>query len=275
MAKRSARYIFILFFLSWEISGFAHGDIHIAIKQVTQEIQMAPDSAILYFNRGQLYKSDGDFEHSKLDFEYALELDESLDRVDFELAKLYLEHGDPNYALEHIDLFLKHYPKHGVARFTRSLILSAEEKNSAALDEMKIAISDMEAPESEHFLLAAQTELVIDSNRIDEALGWFQEGEKILGRSIVLAEKYIDKSMKYQKWELAMSKVEEVLSYFPRKEKWLLKKAQIYALSGQKELAKNFYVQTINTIQQLPQKFRNTPAMLYLMAEAIGGRDQI
>lgn len=275
MIKSCTRYIFLLFFLAWETIGFAHGDIHIAIKQVTQEIKMAPDSAILYFNRGQLYKSDGDFENSKKDFEYAFSMDERLDRVDFELAKLYLEHGYLYDAHQHIDLFLEHYPKHGVARFTRSLILSAEEKNGAALDEMKMAISDMEAPESEHFLLAAQTELVIDSQRIDAALDWFQEGEKVLGRSIVLAEKYIDLSMKYEQWDLAMSKVEEVLSYFPRKEKWLLKKAQIYTLSGQKELAKNFYVQTINTIQQLPRKFRNTPAMLYLMAEAIGGRDRI
>jgi tetratricopeptide (TPR) repeat protein len=267
---------FCIFFISVLItSGYCHGDIHLSITRVTKEIKNHPDSANLYYTRAQFYQTDQDFDRSMADYLHAIQLDPTIIHVNFELAKLCLQHGYVSTAMIYINTFLDVHPNHGKARFTKSLIFSALENNHEALNEIKNGINNIPDPEPEHFLMASNTELLLDSTRIEEALSWLREGERILGKNIVMAQNYIQLCKTYKKWDLALMKVKEIMTYFPRKEKWLFEKGHIFELSGKFEESKEMYIDCINTIHELPTKFRKTPAMLYLLSEAISGRDRV
>ena len=253
----------------------AHGDIHLAIAEVTRQLATDPDNPELYFQRGQFYRQDGDFAHAKADFLKARQLEPDLVAADLELANLHLEHNQLDSAYRYIQRFMLAAPDHVSGRFTRSLILIAMDRTPEAMNDIATGIEMLREPRPAHFLLAARTTLLIDSSRIDEAFGWLEYGEEILGPSIVLTEKHIELATLTGAFDRALARIDQVLLDFPRAEKWEFKKADILEQMGAFDRARAHYERCLEAIRQLPPRHRYTRAMTGLAAAALSGRDRM
>lgn len=271
------RYIAILCATLSILAAPPHGEVHLAIAEVTEEIREEPHNGELYFKRGRLYQVDGDFDNAMVDYLISEQLDTSLVIVNYYKATLCFEHGMMDRATSYINEFLDKLPGHPRGRFVRSLINIAMQQNRSALDDIKLAITLLDPLEPEHFLLAATAELKIDSSgHVRRALDWLEFGEKELGGfNVVLAERYIEIAREHQRYDLALYKADQVSKHFQRKEKWLLSKGQIFEAAGEPAQALLLYVQCLEEISDLPPKYKNTRSIMYLESEAIAGITRI
>jgi tetratricopeptide (TPR) repeat protein len=160
---RKMRITGLLCFIMCLMASPPHGEVHLLIAEVTEQIRADPQNGELYFTRGRLYQVDGDFDNAMVDYLVALQLDTSLVMVPYFQSKLCFEHGMMDRAMVYIDQLLERFPQHAKGRYLRSLISIAMEHNRSALDDIRMAIVLLDPVEPEHFLLAANAELQIDS----------------------------------------------------------------------------------------------------------------
>lgn len=256
--------------------GQAHGDIHIAISEVTEQIRTDPNNGSLYLKRAQYYQIDGNFELAMVDYLVAEQLDSTLTVVKYHLATLCLDHNLLERGMFYINTFLDLHPDHPKGRYVRSLISIALDQNRPALDDLRIAISLLDNPEPSHFMLAAEAELQIPGpDQLQRALSWYTLGEEYLGFNIVLSQMYAQTAAEHGAYDLALDKIDEIMRHFHRKEKWLLIKGEILESAGYRVEAYIHFARAVSEISDLPPKYRNTRAIMYIEQAAIAGIERL
>ncbi|MGH8019428.1 MAG: tetratricopeptide repeat protein [Opitutaceae bacterium] len=104
--------------------GHAHGDDHLLIEALTEELTRAPD-ADLFIRRGELFRHHQEWVRAEADFSAAARLDPELLIVDFFRARALLEAGEPQKARAFIDRYLAAAPDEPEAWFLHGDVLAA------------------------------------------------------------------------------------------------------------------------------------------------------
>ncbi len=98
----------------------------------------------------------------------------------------------------------------------------------------------------------------------DEYLGAAVEGldEAIrrLGPLVVLASVAIDLEVKRNRYDAALDRIDQVLAQLARKDRWLVRRAEILQKAGRMEEARATYQAALAAIESLPPHLRQTPA---------------
>lgn len=248
---------------------FAHGDLHEQIEQISQAIQQEPNKAALYLQRGQLYSKHDKFEAALQDYLTARKLDEQLLITDLLLAQLLAKYQKNDLALSYINTFLVRHPQNSNALTIRAGIFKQKKNMSACQTDLEQAFSHLKTPHPSHFVEMAEAVLLADASNVNEALTWLQKGQAHFGFDIVLKEKEMDLWLQGQNYDEALNTIDDILEQFPRKEKWLFKKATIYEHTQQMELTKTYYQATLEAIHALPKRLQHSSKMLELEAQAL------
>ncbi len=260
--------ILALFCTIFSSQMFAHGPVHESIIRVSKEIEASPDSADLYIQRGQFYQVDDDFDKAFSDYTKARELAPHMQIIDLQFAKLFAKNNYANSALIYINQYLANQPQNLKGLMSRAAIYTQLGKDSLAVLDFEAGIAQAKNPVPEYYLDISKAVLAADSTNFENAIKWLQKGEEAIGFNIVLRSHAIDLAVLQGDYDQAIMYVDKILEKMKRKEKWLIKKAEIYETANRPKEAYATYIQALQSIKQLPRHTRGTRTVTELQAKA-------
>ena len=241
---------------------FAHGDLHPRILEITGQIQRAPTNALLYFQRAELYRIDGDFTNALTDLNTVARLDRSLKRVDFLRGQVQLDAGQPQSALTPLNRYLADQPSDSEAYTVRARVLAKLERPAAAIEDFTTAIKLSTTPSPELFIERAAAWRVLGQPQ--EALRGLDEGIRRLGPIVTLQLPAMDAELALKKTDAALARTDTVMARLQRKETWFVRRAEILRGAGREAEARTNYFAALEAINRLPPAHRGTRMTLEL-----------
>lgn len=262
-------FLILAFFCTvFSLQTLAHGPVHESIIRVTKEIEANPDSADLYIQRGQFYQVDDNFDKAFTDFTKARELAPHLQVIDLQFAKLFAKNNYANSALIYINQYLTNQPQNLAGLMSRAAIYTQLGKDSLAVLDFESGITQAKNPVPEYYLDISKAVLAADSTNFEDAIKWLHKGEEAIGFNIVLRSYSIDLAILQGDYNQAIIYVDQILKKMKRKEKWLIKKAEIYETANRPKEAYATYDEALQSIKQLPRHTRGTRNVTELQAKA-------
>ena len=274
--KRSEPYIFIvvLFFITivgtacLSKNSYGHVDTQLIIKETTKRIERDPKNAELYVYRGYLYLLQHDWKFTLSDLDKAERISKGkLSVIPLLRAKAWLlagklsqnkelEHDRLNTALDQVNAFIQEDPEHVEGAIVKSEVLALSGKYKEATDLHEELIGEFHLHPGPSYYMQQADWLVADK-RSNEAVDFLDIGTKQLGNVFSLHDKAIGLEVEMGKFDSALKRVDILLARPGRKEKSLVKKADILLSAGRKKEAHKLYNEALSLINALSGKSRN------------------
>jgi tetratricopeptide (TPR) repeat protein len=243
---------------------FAHGDLHPRIVEITEQIARAPTNALLYFERADLYRQDGDFTNALKDLNMVAQLDRTLKRVDFMRGQTQLDANQPQAALTPLNRYLADKPPDGEAYALRARVLAKVGRPAPAIADYTDAIAFSTVPNPELYIeRAAQWRAL---GKQEEAIRGLDEGIRKIGAIVTLELPAVDAELALKRTDAALARIDRVMARLQRKETWFVRRAEILRDAGREEEAKKNYRDALEAIEKLPPAHRTTRMTLDLEA---------
>ncbi len=256
--------VFLEFFLLASNTAYAHGPLHEQIANITRQIELHPDSAALYLERGELHRHHQDRQLALADYDRADSLDPGFDLVKLCRGRMFFEAGMLERARGALDEFLTKNPEEGEGLLTRARVLAQLGEYTAAARDYGNAIKNFQTSQPEYFLERAQALVRAGPDHFQEAVERLDEGMQQLGPVVTLELFAIEIEVKLQRYDAALGRLEKISAQSARKEKWLAQRGEILQLAGRREEARQTFLQALHEIDSLPASRRNTKAMIDL-----------
>jgi tetratricopeptide (TPR) repeat protein len=248
-------------FLGLAPNSFAHGDVHDRIVLLTQQISQSPSNASLYFNRADLYRTDGDYTNALADLHRTAKLDPTLSRVEFCIGRAHFEAGQPADALPPLNRYLAHPRRDQEAYTTRARVFAKLGQYQAATDDYATSIGFGSA-NPELFIERAAAYRAM--NKPEEALRTLDSGIKSLGHLVTFELPAIEVEVSMKRFDAALARIDAVSARLQRKETWLMRRAEVLRQAGRDKEAQASYRDALAAIDRLPPSHRHTRATLEL-----------
>jgi tetratricopeptide (TPR) repeat protein len=261
---RFSKFIWIALAL-WNFTtanGFAHGDVHDQINQITAELARTPSNAPLYFRRAELYRADQDYTNAMADLNRAAQIDPLLVRVDFCRGRVLFEWGRPQEALPLLNKYLAGKPEDSEAFTIRARVLNKLNQFRKAADDYTVAIALTRISNPELYIERAEALRAL--GKPDEALRGLDEGIRKMGPLVTLELPAIDLEVALKRFDAALARIDVASARLQRKETWLMRRAEILRHAGREEEAQKNYRDALAAIDRLPPTHRHTRATLDL-----------
>jgi tetratricopeptide (TPR) repeat protein len=223
-----------------------HGDLDDQIAEATRRIERSPRDAALWFRRGELHRFHEDWPAALADLRRAAELDPSMQGVDLALGKTWLLAGDAAKAREALDRFLAKQPGHAEARVDRGRALAALGLKAEAEAEFTRAIELLAEPRPEHYLERARVQ------EAERAAAGLEEGLRRLGSVVTLELALLDLELEARRFDAALARIDRLSAAAPRKESWLVRKADVLREAGRPAEAREAFAAALAAIESLP-----------------------
>jgi tetratricopeptide (TPR) repeat protein len=242
-----------------------HGDLHERIAAITAMITADSLNGELYLKRGQLYEQHEEYPEAMADFTKALSLDPDLIACYLGMAHVYSERGAFDSGLSAANVFLANYPDHPEGLLRHAHLHQAKGKHFDAVSDLEHLVSAAADCRPEYYIeLAHALELAYPDSFV-AALDALDRGIGRLGFVISLYDEAIVVALRHNDLETALRYTDLIITQMPRKELWLVKKAELLTRSGRTQEALNTYTLALEHIQLLPESIRSTNAMVELL----------
>ena len=232
---------------------FAHGDLHLQIQVVTEEISAAP-SAALYLKRGTLHHEHGEYARALADYDQADRLEPASPAVAFARARTLFQTGRYVAAQGLLDGYLEQKPRHADAFFLRARVLCALGQYGAAVADFDRSLALTPEPLPECFLERAAA--LVAEGRPDAALEGLEAGLRRRGDIITLQSAALEVELKFGRTAAALVRIDHILDRMPRKESWLARRGEILETAGRTAEAREDFQQALLLIERLPAQHR-------------------
>lgn len=243
----------------------AHGDVHLQILALTEDIAKNTNDAALYVKRGELYRLHQSFDAAHVDFQTAAHLTTNQwPVVHLAQARLYLDMGWPLSAREAIDKFLRQKPDHPEGLTLRAHVLVQLEEPLAAAEAFSRAIAHQLSPGPELYIDRARAFALAGDEFLGKAIGSLDEGIRALGSLVTLQLPAIDYELDRKNYDGALERLDLLAAPSPRKESWLKRRGEILLQAGRPEEARAAFQQALEALRSLPPARRHVPAMVDL-----------
>lgn len=252
----------------------AHGDLHPRINEMTEQIKRSPTNALLYFQRAELYRIDGDFTNALTDLNQVAQLDRSLKRVDFLRGQVQLDANQPQAAIAPLNRYLASHPPDAEAYTVRARVLAKLNRPAPAIEDFTQAIKLSTTPNPELFIERAAAWRTL--GKPEEAIRGLDEGIRRLGPIVTLQLPAVDAELALKHIDAALARIDIVMSRLQRKETWLVRRAEILRGAKREEEARKSYFAALEAINRLPPAHRGTRMTLELESRiraALGTND--
>ena len=240
----------------------AHGDVHPRINEFTEQIKRSPTNALLYFQRAELYRMDGDYTNALADLNQVARLDRSLTRVDFLRGQVQLDAGQPQAAIAPLNRYLANQPPDAEAYTVRARVLVKLNRPAPAIDDFTQAIKLSSTPNPELFIERAAAWRTM--GKPEEAIRGLDEGIRRLGPIVTLQLPAVDAELALKRIDAALARIDSVMARLQRKETWYVRRAEILRSANREEEARKNYFAALEAIDRLPPAHRGTRMTLDL-----------
>ena len=252
---------------TFSVPTFAHGDDQMLIDSLTEELAKAPE-ADLYIRRGELFRHHQEWSKAAADYEAAARLDPQLTIVDYFRARLRLEAGEPSAALPLVERYLQSAPNEAEAWFLHGDVLAALNRHDDGALDYTEGIRRANRPLPEHFLRRAKFLALAPEPKPQRILAALDEGIERLGPVIALIDFAIKLELEQKNYDGALQRIDLAMQHAPRRETWLVRRADIFAQAGRVGEAIAAYQAALAAIEELPVRYRETVPMEKLARDA-------
>ena len=246
---------------------YAHEGLHEQIAAVTAKIKRNPKNAVLYLQRGELYRLHRDWMRAAADYDRAERLQPSLKTIDLARGKLFFEANKFRRAKYMLDRFLSSQPEHYEGVVTRARVLAKLGERSDAARDFTHALSMSSESEPELYVERAKV-LAEDEQHISEALQGLDEGINRLGPLVTLQLTAIDLELRRKDYNAALTRLDQITAQSERKEIWLVKRGEILTFAGKDDDARKAFTAALSAIESLPAGNRHSRSVLALEIRA-------
>jgi tetratricopeptide (TPR) repeat protein len=239
----------------------AHGPLDEQIADATKEIALHPHDASLYLKRGELHHFHEDWPAALADFDTAQQIDPQFSIIDLYRSKTCLAAGEAHQAKKAIDRFFQHNPNLLEGFLTRARILVRLNEFERAATDYTLVVDKLDDPTPDIFVERARALESAGESRYHEALAGLDEGLRRIGPVVTLQLFAIELEVKLSRFDSALVRLETVAAQSPRKEKWLMRKAEIFIKAGRPDEAAQAYTDALDAIATLSPTRRQHKAV--------------
>jgi tetratricopeptide (TPR) repeat protein len=207
----------------------AHQELEDQIRALTAQLATAPEQAVLYARRADLYRRHKDWDLALADYAAAAERDPSLDAVPVGRARIEADRGNLDQALEVIREHLVRKPGHGGARLVEARILARAGRRSEAIAAYDQAIQALPRPQPDHFLERADAMAGDGPAPNPAVLPGLDEGAILLGEHVSLHLRALESERALGDRAAALRRITRVLDRHGALLPWLVARAEILA----------------------------------------------
>lgn len=230
------------------------------IKEVTLKIEKTPNKPELYLQRGQTHRLNHSWDDALADLEHAGTLSNQWQILHFERAEVFFDAAWYKSAKASADRFLALQPNHSDALLLRARARTKLGDRLGAVQDYTRAIATASKLNPEMYLERAQALTAEGSEHYPEALRGLEQGMSKLGPLVTLQLAAIDVEVKQNHVDAALSRIDKTMAQAPRKESWLLRRAEIQQKAGRPQAAAESYKAALAALDTLPPERRNVPA---------------
>jgi tetratricopeptide (TPR) repeat protein len=241
-------------------ASLAHEEPHLQIEKLTQRIKLDPANADLYLTRGELHRVSSHWNLALADFDRVAELSPDFETIDFYRGRLMFDAGWIHRAKDTLNHFLDAYPNHTQGLIIRGRVLRKLARPLEAALDYSRALTLASSPGPDLFVERAQALCEAGDEHLDAAVEGLDEAIRRLGPLVVLTSMAIDLEVKRNRYDAALDRLDQVLAQLARKERWLVRRAEILQKAGRMEEARATYHAALTAIESLPPHRRQTPA---------------
>jgi tetratricopeptide (TPR) repeat protein len=243
----------ILLLGAWQ--AWAHGSLHEQIQRLTQELEAHPDRRDLLIERGTLYRVHELHSEALLDWEKAARLDPKDATNDFRLGIAALALRQTNAAVERLERFAAQVPGSIPGQLEAARACRLAGRHGDAVRYWTTAIRKAAEPRPEWFLDRARSAERAGIPPI-EVLAGLDEGIARYGPLPPLQLKAVEIEVGRGAIDSALHRLSESASRAERKERWLLRRAEVLAGAGRSDEARTEFLAARAAIEQLPERIR-------------------
>ncbi len=247
----------------------AHGEPYEQIERISREIERDPNDAELYLARGGLHRITGHLEAALADYDRVTALDPDHPAIDFYRGQLLLEAGEYQKTRDILDRFLAEQPTNVKGLMVRARSLRQLGQPLLAARDYSSAMTQMAQLTPVLYLERADALAAAGKEHLDAAIDSLDEGIARLGLLMLLQSRAIDLEIQAQRYSAALSRIAQILSGEPRKERWLARRGEVLEQAGWEAAARASYAEALAAIDDLPSHLGQTPAVQDLAAQLI------
>ena len=244
----------------------AHEEPHLRIEKLTRRIERDPANADLYLTRGELHRISSHWDLAMADFDRVAELRPDLESIHFHRGRLMFDAGWFHRAKETLDHFLEAHPDHARGLIIRGRVLRKLGRPLEAARDYTRALTLVSDPGPGVFLERAQALTEAGNEYLDAAVAGLDEAVRRLGPLVVLESLAIDLEAERHRYDAALDRIDRVLVRQARKERWLVRRAEILRKAGREEEARATYQAALAAVESLPPHLLEIPASQELEA---------
>jgi len=250
------------------VSLFAHEAAHSRIARLTHEMEKTPTDATLYLQRGDAYQQHSLWEKALADFQRVAELKPDYKLIAYRRGRLFYSSGRYEQAEKELNDYLSNAYDNVPGLILRARVLRKLNKIDRSHANYTRAIS--KSTKIDASLYIERAELLIEGGDcyLDLALYGLNEGVRKLGPLISFELASIDINIKQENYAAAIKRIDNVISRVPRKEKWLVRRAEVLEQAGRYSEARIAYMSALDAIEVLPVHQSRTPALALLKQHA-------
>ena len=242
----------------------AHGDFHSLITEASKLIDSLPNDPEGWLRRGELYRLHQQWDAASADFDKAASLGAKQVALDLAWGRFWLDTNWPLSARTALDRLLTASPNHVEGNLLRGRALTRLGQHLEAAADFTKAIASTAEPGPDLFIERAQILSAGGPQEFAAALATLDEGIKKLGPLVTLQLTAIDLELKRKNFDAALGRLDGVTAKSPRKETWLVRRAEVLLQANRPDEALKAYRDALASLQTLPAARRNVPAMAEL-----------
>ncbi len=256
--------------LQFSSTAYSHGLVHEQIKEVTKEIKSNPEDTKLYIQRGRLYVEDKHYRNAELDYKKALSIDENTVEAIYYLGDLSLKRGNYKKSIEYADTFLEKLSVESSFRmrgfYLKGLAHKGAKEYEPAISALAQTIKEASFPLPEYYLELSSCYISI--NQHHQAIEVLKQGLEKRGDLPVFQDEMVKIYLSQNQYKEALSTLDTMINKGQRVAFLHTQKAKVLKQQGNTSEAKTSFNLALESIANLPESRRSTPALLELQ-EAI------
>ena len=244
-----------------------HEDIELQIAGISEQLQVRPGDPELLCRRGRLFLEHENLTEALADFDRSLEVAPGrLEPLIYRGLALH-QLGQTERALQDLDRYVAEGPPDYMAYEVRARIRSSLDDVMGAVEDLTDAIRLRPLPE--HFSQRAR--LLKRAGLATEAIANYEEGIRLLGESVPIVMGLLELEAEEGRFEEALRWLAVLEDQSPRRERWMLKRAEILARAAQESASQAAYAEALAELDRRIAAGRSTHFVLLEKAQALAG----
>ena len=242
----------------------AHGPLDETIAAVTAELAREPDRAELLLSRARLHAQHQDWPAAHADLDRAATLTPDKSKTSLLRGEVFFMAADDGKARTIFADLATGNPQMSAAHGSLARVLFAMGEFAPAAESYGRAIAASQQPEP--MLYINQSSALGKASSPDEAIAALDAGIARLGPLVTLVVPALELDIAAKRYDAAIARLDAFAATQPRREMWLVRRAEILEKVGRNEDAAATWRDAKTAFLTLPENRQSAPQMVALRA---------